>query len=633
MGDDIGELAGRLGPQPQVLADVLAADLPRGRDRDVHGSGQGGVGLARGSEVDVGRRGEGVVRGRHHPILADVVCPPLAPPVLAARVRQDGRVGERDDRPHGRFGRSGHSTHHAPTQHHQAYADERYEPPAQQHHAPAQYPQAPGPDSYGPSTYHSGTAVEADQTPTVGKAAVTLGKATVNGTHKAARTVTRKVISLSEADGAKEAGLTALIWNQVLSYGTDAMITVALAGTVFFGASSSAQRGNVLLYLLVTMAPFAVVAPVIGPALDRLQHGRRWTMAGTAIGRAVLALIMAMHPTDLLVLYPCALGSLVLSKAYGVLRAAAAPRLVPANMTLTAANAKLTIFGLGSTIVLGGLVGAIIKVTGSYSAGLVVTAIGFSACAFFAFQLPKQVDSAQPAPRHPGEPVRPRAQVKVPPLTRIREWAKRGFAAHLVIALQGQSVLRLLSGMLTIYLAFYVESTKHGLAGVLELGGVVGAAGLGNFIGTAIGTRLRMAKPEALIVICTVIGFATLFVAALTFSVFVAIVAMLVVSALNSLSKIALDSLIQNDVIETLRSSAFGKSETFLQLAWVIGAALGVALPSTSTGDGTIAFVVAAVITGAVAAVVVLRSRALAQPAAAGPAPGQPGADLPRSVD
>ena len=162
------------------------------------------------------------------------------------------------------------------------------------------------------------------------------------------------MISASKADGAHESGLTALIWNQVLSYGTDAMITVALAGTVFFGASTHAQRGNVLLYLLITMAPFAVIAPVIGPALDRVQHGRRWTMAGTAIGRAVLALIMAGHPTELLVLYPCALGSLVLSKAYAVVRAAAAPRLVPQGMTLTEANARLTIFGLGSTLVLGG---------------------------------------------------------------------------------------------------------------------------------------------------------------------------------------------------------------------------------------------------------------------------------------
>ena len=537
-----------------------------------------------------------------------------------------------DDRPPGRFGRSAHTTHHLPVQRDEppngtrAYQtpplDEPYEYP------PAHYPPGPAADGFGSSTYHTGTA--AGGSPTVGKAALQLGRATVTGTNKAARVVTRKVISLSEADGAKESGLTALIWNQVLSYGTDAMITVALAGTVFFGASSSAQRGNVLLYLLVTMAPFAVVAPVVGPALDRLQHGRRWTMAGTAIGRAVLALIMAMHPTDLLVLYPCALGSLVLSKAYGVLRAAAAPRLVPSNMTLTAANAKLTIFGLGSTLVLGSAVGSIIKLTGSYTFGLVVTAVGFAACAVFAFRLPKQVDSAAPAPRHPDEPARPRRQVKVPPLARIQQWARRGFGAHLVIALQGQCVLRLLSGMLTIYLAFYVESTKHGLAGALELGGVVGAAGAGNFLGTAIGTRLRMAKPESIIVICTGIAFGTLVLGAITFGILTAIVAMLVCAALNALAKIALDSLIQNDVVETLRSSAFGKSETFLQLAWVVGAAIAVALPSSSTGDGTLAFVVAAVITGAVAAVVVLRLRAHHGPAAT---PRPSGPDLSHSVD
>ena len=205
----------------------------------------------------------------------------------------------------------------------------------------------------------------------------------------------------------------------MLSYGTDAMITVALAGTVFFGASANAQRGNVLLYLLVTMAPFAVVAPVIGPALDRLQHGRRWTMAGTAIGRAVLALVMAAHPTELLVLYPCALGSLVLSKAYGVVRAAAAPRLVPRGHDPDRGQRQADdLRARARRVVLGGLVGAIIKVTGSYTAGLIVTAIGFAACAFFAFRLPKQVDSAPAAPRHPEEPARPRKQDKVPPLAR-----------------------------------------------------------------------------------------------------------------------------------------------------------------------------------------------------------------------
>ena len=471
---------------------------------------------------------------------------------------------------------------------------------------------------------------------TAGAAALVIGRAAVSGTNRAARTITRKVIKASKSDGAEESGLTPLIWNQVLSYGTDAMITVALAGTVFFGASDSAQRGNVLLYLLITMAPFAVVAPIIGPALDRLQHGRRWTMAGTAIGRSVLAVIMAGHPTDLLVLYPCALGSLVLSKAYGVVRAAAAPRLVPQGMTLTAANAKLTIFGLGSTIVLGGFVGVVIKITGSYSAGLILTAVGFGACAFFAFRLPKQVDSAASAPRHPQEPIRPRKQDRVPPMSRLQSWAKKGFDPHLVIALQGESVLRLLSGLLTIYLAFFVESTQHGLKAALELGLVIGAAGVGNFAGTAIGTRLKMAKPEFVIVIDTLIAGVVCLIVALSFSPLFAAVGMFVAAVANALSKIALDALIQRDVIETLRSSAFARSETFLQLSWVVGAAIGVGLPSSSNGNAAIAFVVAGVITAFVGVIVFLRNRAMTRATAHrewSDRPGASGSVVPRSID
>ncbi|WP_375480767.1 MFS transporter [uncultured Jatrophihabitans sp.] len=531
------------------------------------------------------------------------------------------------DRPGGRFSKSGHTTHRPPV-----------EPPAPAYPTPSSYPpssypaqppagrrpddfgaqpgyqSAPpsyapaGADPYGSPTYHHTPA--ARQASAAG-AQRGVGRAAVAGTNRAARLVTRKVIDASKADGAEESGLTALIWNQVLSYGTDAMITVALAGTVFFGASAHAQRGNVLLYLLITMAPFAVIAPVIGPALDRLQHGRRWTMAGTAIGRAVLALIMAGHPTELLVLYPCALGSLVLSKAYGVVRAAAAPRLVPPGMTLTEANARLTIFGLASTLVLGGLVGVVIKVTGSYSVGLIVTAIGFAACGVFAFRLPKQVDSAVAAPRHPEEPGRASKQVRVPPLKRIQQWAGYGFPQHLVIALQGESALRLLSGMLTIYLAFYVESTRHGFPAVLDLGLVIGAAGVGNFLGTAIGTRLKMVKPEVVIIVSTCVAAAVCLIVGLVFNIAFAAAGMLVASVGNALSKIGLDALIQRDVVETLRSSAFARSETFLQLAWVIGAAIAVGLPSNSKSNGTLAFLVAGVIVGAVGAVIVLRNRAM----------------------
>ena len=519
----------------------------------------------------------------------------------------------------GRFSKSGHTSHVPRTPQH----------PTQHHQAPPVYPPPPPPPRHPPSSNdrdrtdqfsraaYYGDATDPTQPQGAQRPAATIGRAALTRTNQAARVVTRKVISASKADGAHESGLTALIWNQVLSYGTDAMITVALAGTVFFGASTHAQRGNVLLYLLITMAPFAVVAPIIGPALDRLQHGRRWTMAGTAIGRAVLALIMAAHPTELLVLYPCALGSLVLSKAYAVVRAAAAPRLVPPGMTLTEANARLSIFGLGSTLVLGGAVGVIIKVTGSYSLGLWITAIGYAVCAYFAFRLPPQVDSAVNARRHPQEPPRPSSQERVAPLSRIRSWARRGFDQHVVIALQGESAMRLLSGLLTIYLAFYVESTVHGLEAALDLGAVIGAAGVGNFTGTAIGTKVKMAKPEAVIVASVAIAAGTCVIVAIAFGIVFAVIGMYVSAVANALCKIALDALIQRDVVETLRSSAFARSETFLQLAWVVGAAIGVVLPSSAANGGAIGFWIAALVMGAVAVIVVLRLRLVTRTAAA----------------
>jgi MFS family permease len=517
----------------------------------------------------------------------------------------------------GRFTKSGHTTHAPRAQHpshHPAVpppVPPAYPPPPPPRRRPPSYEPPPRAydDAFSAPAYYG----DPGQPSSAQRSGAALGRAALTRTNKAARVVTRKVINASKSDGAHESGLTALIWNQVLSYGTDAMITVALAGTVFFGASTQAQRGNVLLYLLITMAPFAVVAPIIGPALDRLQHGRRWTMAGTAIGRAVLALIMAGHPTELLVLYPCALGSLVFSKAYAVVRAAAAPRLVPPGMTLTEANARLSIFGLGSTLVLGGVVGVVIKTSGSYSLGLWLTAIGYAVCAYFAFRLPPQVDSAVDANRHPQEPPRPRSQERVAPLSRIRSWARRGFDQHVVIALQGESALRLLSGLLTIYLAFYVESTAHGLAAALDLGAVIGAAGLGNFSGTAIGTKLRMAKPQLTIVISVAVTAAICILVALSFNIVFAVIGMYLGAVSNALSKIALDSLIQRDVVETLRSSAFARSETFLQLAWVFGAAIGVLLPSNSRDDGAIGFWVGGGVLGAVAVIALLRQRAISR--------------------
>jgi hypothetical protein len=91
----------------------------------------------------------------------------------------------------------------------------------------------------------------------------------------------------------------------------DALIAVALAGTLFFSVNATQARSHVGLYLLLTMTPFALLSPVVGPVLDRWRGSYRTAIFLSAVGRAVIAFLMASRVHDLS-LYPLAFGSLVL---------------------------------------------------------------------------------------------------------------------------------------------------------------------------------------------------------------------------------------------------------------------------------------------------------------------------------
>jgi hypothetical protein len=166
----------------------------------------------------------------------------------------------------------------------------------------------------------------------------------------------------AKADGADKSGLTALTWPVVANFAVDSAMAVALANTLFFAAATGESKGRVALYLLITIAPFAVIAPLIGPALDRVQHGRRAALAASFLLRTALAIVLIMnydggtggYPSW--VLYPCALGMMVLSKSFTVLRSAVTPRVMPPTIDLVRMNSRLTMFGLiGGTIIGGGI--------------------------------------------------------------------------------------------------------------------------------------------------------------------------------------------------------------------------------------------------------------------------------------
>src|SRR5512146_771155 len=118
-------------------------------------------------------------------------------------------------------------------------------------------------------------------------------RATASGTLKASRWVKRNVGSARKVGGANNPGMMRLLDLHAVSCAGDTLVTIGLAGTIFFSVPAGEARGRVALYLLITMVPFALLAPVVGPLLDRFRHGRRYALAATMLGRAVLTWVIA----------------------------------------------------------------------------------------------------------------------------------------------------------------------------------------------------------------------------------------------------------------------------------------------------------------------------------------------------
>ena len=171
----------------------------------------------------------------------------------------------------------------------------------------------------------------------------------------AARGTSRMVHRLTGASGASRTGLSSLIELSAAGAAGDAFVTIALAGTLFFSTSLDQARGRIALTLLITMAPFAVLAPVIGPMLDRARQGRRYLLAGTLMARGLLCwgMVDAVLHNDVVELLPAAFGVLVLQKAYTVTRASVTPRLLPREITLVTANSRTGMASLIASTVAG----------------------------------------------------------------------------------------------------------------------------------------------------------------------------------------------------------------------------------------------------------------------------------------
>ncbi|MFC4910770.1 MFS transporter [Actinomadura gamaensis] len=447
------------------------------------------------------------------------------------------------------------------------------------------------------------------------------------------RRVGRATRRATYAQGAGRSGLGALIESTAVNSAGDALVAVALAGTLFFNLDVNQARGQVALYLLVTMAPFALVAPLIGPALDRTRHVRRYALAATMAGRGLLCWAMAgavLHG-DQVTFLPAAFGVLVLSKAFGVLKSAVTPRVLPDGITLVTANARVSFAGLLAAAVAAPLGGGVALLVGADWL-LRLAPVVFGLGVVLVLRLPEHVDdpdAAKPPRPADGEAAKPpsaaEGEAATPPRAAVGEadgtstgpdraaetvrgrWRTLHRVGPVVAeAMQANAVLRAFSGFLIIYLAFVLRQEKfepvpHNVA----LGLLAACAGAGGLAGTALGAWMKARAPQ--FIVYATLGFVTAVAAASAalFGLWAALAVAFAGAVGQTLGKLSLDAVVQREIGEEVRSSTFAVSETLHQLVWVAGGLLGLAM--SMVADGRVALMLVAAVLGIALALLLVR--------------------------
>lgn len=362
----------------------------------------------------------------------------------------------------------------------------------------------------------------------------------------------------------------------------DGAVAVALAGSIFFSIDPSEARWRVALYLFLTVAPFAIVTPLIGPAIDGARGGRRGMMIASTLGRIVVCFFMVRH-IDSLLLFPEAFAVLVLQKGYSVSKSALVPNLVKGPSELIEANSKLALLsavgGMG-----GAMLSAIVGFLGGSAASAGLAMLIFVIATLSAFQMPSTVVAAEPA--EPDE----RAELR---------------SANIWLAASAMGILRGLVGFLTFLLAFEFRGGKDGVdlepegsaigaatatvrgidvigdpaAPAWHFGVAVAAAGIGTLVGARLAPQLRRSHREENILLgalaaATVAGIIAAWSGGLFGAAFIA----LAVGVTASTGKLAFDSLVQRDAPDANYGRSFARFEARFQLTWVAGAAIPVVL-------------------------------------------------------
>ena len=335
----------------------------------------------------------------------------------------------------------------------------------------------------------------------------------------------------------------------------DACVAASLAGSLVFAPPTHAARGDILLYLLLAMAPFAVVAPVMGPALDRIKGGRRLMVVATCLVRSVLCLAMAQFiiepsPKGLLI-YPLAFGVLVSQKTYAVARSALVPALVDDENELVRANSRLAIISLIASMV-GGGPAFLLQLLFDARWSLVLAMIMFVVATILSTRIPRTQVVQDPA--------------------EARLEAEELHQPSILLAGSAMAMVRVAVGVIVFLSAFSFKDDKF------QLGVVLGAYAVGGFCGNVLAPYARRhVREEIILVVCLLMAASFVLLGALTGgNVGGAALAAIAIAIASSAGRVGFDSLLQRDGPDAVRGRAFARFETRFQVAWVLGALFGV---------------------------------------------------------
>ena len=386
-------------------------------------------------------------------------------------------------------------------------------------------------------------------------------------------------------NGLVKTAFTRLARVHTMSAMGDGAIAVALAGSIFFSIDPSDARLKVALYLILTIAPFAIVTPLLGPAIDRAKGGRRGMIIGSLALRALIAFFMTRHIGSVL-LFPEAFIMLVLQKAYGVSKTALVPAVCPRDDELIEANSKLALIAAISGVI-GGAIGVVLIAIFGNGASPVLAVLFFLVGVAAAIQLPQ-------------------VQIATSPVDETERHEVRG--ANIILAATAIAVLRSIVGFTTFLLAFHLRAGDDG-ADITEPGALFGAvtavargddgfdpltvadligtegppqwhfavaglaAGSGAFLGARFAPTIRDRTSEERIVLGAMITTAvTAFLAA--WGGGITGIAMLAfgVGISAAIGKLGFDALVQRDAPRSNHGRAFAKFEGRFQLTWALGA-------------------------------------------------------------